>query len=184
MRERLDEVDPRHLRRVLLEDARGPAARQGAGETDRARGSFPMAVDGTGHHSSRSVKCKDRRVKNHRDGTGTRHHPTPGAAIIHPDLKEVPPPGSEPILKDDGASRNDRERNASKRPVGDLRREHPHMKAIVVEDGLALNGPRAGTLMESGFRFMLGAKPRGGAASFRSAGSSPATRGRHGFGAT
>ena len=63
----LDEVDPRHLRRVLLEDARGPAARQGAGETDRARGSFPMAVDGTGHHSSRSVKCKDRRVKNHRD---------------------------------------------------------------------------------------------------------------------
>ncbi|MCY4316103.1 MAG: hypothetical protein OXC66_08305 [Roseovarius sp.] len=36
------------------------------------------------------------------------------------------------------------------------------MKAIVVEDGLASNGPRAGTLMESGFRFMLGAKPRGG----------------------
>ena len=82
-----------------------------------------------------------------------------GAAIIHPDLKEVPPLVPEPIRKDDGATKNDCERNASKRPVGDIRREHPHMKAIIVEDGLASNGPHIGTLIENDFRFILGAKP-------------------------
>ena len=76
-----------------------------------------MAVDGTGHHSSRKVKCKDRRAGNHRDGTKTYCHRTLGAANVHPDLKEVPPPGPEPIRNDDGAERNDRERNASKRPI-------------------------------------------------------------------
>ena len=76
-----------------------------------------MAVDGTGHHSSRKIKCKNCRVKNHRDGTRTRHHRTLGAAIVHPDLKEVPPLAPEPIRNDDGAERNDRERNASKRLV-------------------------------------------------------------------
>ena len=33
------------------------------------------------------------------------------------------------------------------------------MKAIIVEDDLASNGPRAGALMENDFRFMPGAKP-------------------------
>ena len=54
-----------------------------------------MAVDGTGHHSSGSVKCRNRRVKHQRDGTRTCHHRTFGAAIIHPDLKKVPPPDDE-----------------------------------------------------------------------------------------
>ena len=74
-------------------------------------------MDGTGHHSSKKIKCKNCCVKNHRDGTRTYCHRTLGAAIVHPDLKEVPPPGPEPIRNDDGAERNDRERNASKRPV-------------------------------------------------------------------
>ncbi|MCY4209113.1 MAG: hypothetical protein OXD29_14360, partial [Roseovarius sp.] len=41
------------------------ALRRGTGKPDRARRSFPMAVDGTGHHSSKTVKCKSRRVRNH-----------------------------------------------------------------------------------------------------------------------
>ena len=101
---------------VLHRASRGPAAGRGSGQLARAR-PFPMAVDGTGHHSSRKVKCKDRRAGNHRDGTKTYCHRTLGAAIVHPDLKEVPPPGPEPIRNDDGAERNDRERNASRRPV-------------------------------------------------------------------
>ena len=144
---------------VLLEDARGLAARRGIGEMDRAR--RPPSHCGGRHRTPfpETVKCKDRRVKNHQDGTKTCHHQMLGAAIIHPDLREVLPLAPEPIPRDDGATKNDCERNASKRPVSDLRREHPHMKAIVVEDGLASSGPRAETLMENGFRFILGAKP-------------------------
>ena len=57
--------------------------------------------------------------------------------------RDLPPPGPEPIRRDDGSAKNDCERNASKRPVGDLRREHPQMKAIVVEDGLWRRTARA-----------------------------------------
>ena len=119
-----------------------------------------MAVDGTGHHTSRSVKCKNCRVRNHRDGTGTCHHQMLGAAIVHPDLKEVLPLAPEPIRNDDGAAKNDCERNASRCLVSDLRREHPHMKAVIVEDSLASNGPHIGALMENDFRFMRGARPK------------------------
>ena len=44
--------------------------------------------------------------------------------------------------------------------ISDLRREHPHMKATVVEDSLASNGPHVKALMENDFRFTHGAKPK------------------------
>jgi len=51
------------------------------------------------------------------------------------------------------------ERNAAKRLLSDLRREHAHIKAVIVEDGPASNGPRIRHLRDKGFRFILGAKP-------------------------
>ena len=54
---------------------------------------------------------------------------------------------------------NDCERTATKRLLDDLLREHPHMKADIVEDPLAPNGPHVTLLKEQGFRFILGAKP-------------------------
>ena len=36
-----------------------------------------------------------------------------------------------------GTTKNDCERNAAKRLLDDLRREHPHMKAVIVEGRLA-----------------------------------------------
>ena len=62
-----------------------------------------------------------------------------------------------PILKKDGARKNDCERNAATRLLEDVRREHPHLKLIVVEDGLASNGPHL--LKGLDLRFILGAKP-------------------------
>ena len=47
----------------------------------------------------------------------------------------------EPIIKGDGMTKNDCERNASKRLLKDLRREHPHLKILIVEDALASNYP-------------------------------------------
>jgi len=64
----------------------------------------------------------------------------------------------EPILKQDGAKKNDCERNAAKRFLTELRREHPHLKLIVIEDGLASNGPHIKQLNSLNLRFILGAK--------------------------
>ena len=69
--------------------------------------------------------------------------------------KEVFPFAPEPILKKDGARKNDCERNAATRLLEDVRREHPHLK--LVEDGLASNGPHL--LKGLDLRFILGAKP-------------------------
>ena len=61
-------------------------------------------------------------------------------------------------MKSDGRKRNDCERNAAKRLLTELRREPPHL-ALVVEDGLASNGPHIRLLKELDMRFVLGAKP-------------------------
>lgn len=45
-----------------------------------------------------------------------------------------------------------------KRLLSDLRRAHPHLKLIVVEDGLASNGPHIRHLQALDLRFILGAK--------------------------
>ena len=67
-----------------------------------------------------------------------------GAAMIHPEHEEVLPLAPEPILKEDGALTKVRTAEVAmpqSDPVDDLRREHPHLKAIIVEDALASNGP-------------------------------------------
>lgn len=89
----------------------------------------------------------------------TYQHQMLGAVIVHPDLKEVIPLAPEPIQKQDGATKNDCERNAAKRLLPKIRRQHPHLKFIVIEDGLASNGPHVRDLIDNGMHFILGVKP-------------------------
>ena len=159
MRERLDEVDPRDLRRCFTRIHSALQRGKVLEDWSVLDGHLLISVDGTGHHSSHKVSCKNCCVKNHRDGSKTYYHQALGAAVVHPDHAEVLPLAPEPIRKEDGARKNDCERNAAKRLLNDLRREHPHMKAIIVEDALASNGPHIKLLKEKDFRFILGAKP-------------------------
>ena len=89
----------------------------------------------------------------------TYYHNMFCAAVVHPDKKLVLPLAPEPIMKTDGATKNDCERNASKRLYVDARREHPHLKFIVVEDSLASNVPHLTTLQDLNMRYIIGAKP-------------------------
>ena len=125
-----------------------------------------VSVDGTGLFSSKTVHCEQCNVKQHKNGSRTYCHQMLGAAVVHPTIREVVPLAPEPILKGDGHSKNDCERNASKRLLRDFRREHPHLKTIIVEDGLASNGPHIELLRELGLSFILGAKPGGHGALF------------------
>jgi len=81
-----------------------------------------------------------------------------GAAIIHPDMRAVIPLMPEPIVKQDGTSKNDCERNAAKRFVAKLRHDHPHLKFIVTEDSLSSNAPHIETLQAHGLHYILGVK--------------------------
>jgi hypothetical protein len=79
--------------------------------------------------------------------------------ITHPETKEVIPLAIEPIVKQDGESKNDCERNATSRLLRRVRKLHPKLKLIVVEDGLASNAPHIADLKAAKVRFLLGAKP-------------------------
>lgn len=49
--------------------------------------------------------------------------------------------GFEPIVKEDGAEKNDCERNASKRWLKEFRKQHPQLPTVIVADGLFANDP-------------------------------------------
>ena len=90
----------------------------------------------------------------------TYQHQMLGAAIVHPDHKEVIPLAPEPIQKQDGSTKNDCERNAAKRLLRKIRQEHPRLKLLVIEDALASNAPHIRDLLELNMHFLLGVKPR------------------------
>jgi hypothetical protein len=81
-----------------------------------------------------------------------------GAVLVHPDYKEVIPLPPEPILQQDGNNKNDCEQNASKRILNHIRREHPHLKLIIVEDALSATGPHIRDLQRHKMKFIIGCK--------------------------
>ena len=82
-----------------------------------------------------------------------------GVAMVHPDQRVVIPFAPEAIVQQDGQTKNDCERNASKRLLEKIRREHPQLNLTIVEDGLASNAPHIRLLKQLKFHFILGAKP-------------------------
>lgn len=159
LRERLDKVSARQLRRPFKQIL---ACLQRGGALESYRyldGHYIVSVDGTGQFSSQKVHCKNCCEKHHRNGDITYYHQMLGAAIVHPEHKVVIPLAPEPIVKGDGETKNDCERNASKRLLRDLRREHPHLKVLIVEDGLASNYPHLSLLDSLEMDYIIGVKP-------------------------
>ncbi len=158
MREILDPVSPESLRpvfkSVLRQLQRGKALEPMAFLDNH----YLLALDGTGYFSSPTIHCASCLHKVHRNGAVTYYHQMLGAAIIHPDVRAVIPLMPEAIVKQDGTTKNDCERNAAKRFVAKLRQDHPHLKFIVTEDSLSSNAPHIETLQAYDLRYILGVK--------------------------
>ena len=121
---------------------------------------YLLSVDGTQYFSSKKIHCPSCLVKtNAKTGEVTYSHQLLAAAIVHPDCAEVLPVCPEPIHKHDGETKNDCERNAAKRFLAQFRRQHPHLRVIVTEDGLSSNAPHIRELLRHDMHFILGAKP-------------------------
>ena len=161
MRERLDEVDPRKLRNVFTTIFAIAQRDKVLENYQYLEGHYLLLNDGTGVFESDCIHCQNCCVKKHQDGRISYYHQVLGAVIAHPDRSEVIPLCPEPILKKDGAKKNDCERNASKRLLEDFRREHPHLKVILCEDALAANGPHLELLKKLNIRFIINVKPDG-----------------------
>ena len=160
MREILDPLEPDRLRPVFGDVFRQLQRGKALEPYVFHDGCYLLALDGTGCFSSTKVHCDScMEKKNKQTGEVTYQHQMLGAVIVHPDHKEVIPLAPEPIQKQDGSTKNDCERNAAKRLLRKIRQEHPRLKLLVVEDGLASNAPHLRDLIALRMHFLLGVKP-------------------------
>jgi hypothetical protein len=123
---------------------------------------FLISLDGSGFFSSASVHCACCCEKVTNRGTDkeetTYHHQMLVGSIVSPNMKQVLPIGFEPIVKADGAKKNDCERNCAKRWIEHFRQEHPQLPTIIVADGLYSNAPFIRILQEKRCSFVIVAK--------------------------
>ena len=155
MRERLDVLDPK-LCRQAFRSLFSLLQRGKILDNFRFFGDYHLiSIDGTGVFFSDSVHCDNCNVIEHRDGSVTYNHQILAAALVNPDQKVVYPFAPEPIMKTDGSEKNDCERNAFKRWSVDFRREHPHLKSIILADALSSNEPFIRILRENRLNFIL-----------------------------
>src|SRR2546425_2012352 len=131
MREMLDPISPASLRPLFKGVFRHLQRGKALEEMVFFKGCYLLALDGTGYFSSKKIHGQSCLEKHHRDGSTTYAHQMLGAALIHPDRREVIPLMPEPIVKQDGTEKNDGERHAAKRFITTLRQDHPPLPFII-----------------------------------------------------
>jgi len=159
MRTTLDEVEPSAVKSTFKDVFRELQRGKVLEKFVFMEGCYLLSLDGTGYFSSKKIHCDSCLEKvDKKTGEVTYYHQMLGAAIVHPDLKEVIPLAPEPIIKQDGETKNDCERNAAKRFFEQLRRDHPHLQLIVTEDALSSNAPHIRELEKHNLHYILGVK--------------------------
>ena len=119
---------------------------------------YLVAIDGSGYFCSDHIKCYHCMVRR-TGGKEQYYHQVVAAVLVHPITKQVIPLAVEPIMRSDGKAKNDCERNATGRLLQRLRKQHPKLNMLVIEDGLASNAPHIADLERNKMHYLLGAKP-------------------------
>ncbi|MGB3217695.1 MAG: transposase [Anaerolineae bacterium] len=159
MRTILDEVDPEDMRPLYKDVFRQLQRGKVMEKMVFIEDSYQLTLDGTGYFASKAVHCPScLEKKSSKTGEIRYAHQLLGGAIVHPDYAEVVPFAPEAIIKQDGKTKNDCERNAAKRFLEKLRQDHPHLSLIVIEDGLSSNAPHISELRKYGLHYILGVK--------------------------
>ena len=159
MRDILDPIDPTDLRPGFRDIFRRLQRGKVLERFVYRDGHYLLSLDGTTYFSSSKIHCSACLEKHHRNGNVTYSHQLLGATLVHPDLKEVIPLAPEPIIQQDGHTKNDCERNATRRWLKRFRQEHPHLPVIVVEDALSANAPHLRDLRAARAHYIIGVKP-------------------------
>jgi hypothetical protein len=159
MRGILDPVDPQLLRPLFRTCFERLAEAGVIREYEYRDKNVIVSADGVEHFSSTKVHCPNCTTRQHRNGETSYHHAGLAAVIVHPEQKEVIPLDFEPILNQDGAQKNDCERNAAKRLCESLHERYPDLKIILVEDALYANGPHIRQITGYDWSYIINVKP-------------------------
>lgn len=158
MRTIVDGVSPDSLK-PLFKDIIGQLRQGQVLAQLKFRGHYLVTLDGSEHFCSNKIHCPScLERKSGKTGEVRYVHQSLVGAIVHPDFKEVIPLVPEPIIKQDGTTKNDCERNAAKRFMAQLRQDYPDWPFIITEDGLSANAPHVQELKKHNLRYILGVK--------------------------
>jgi len=158
MRTTLDPVSIKNLRHpfksVFTQLQRGKVLEQ----MTWLGGHHLLALDGTGIYTSEKMGSDYCPMKRKRSGKTEYYQQMFAGAFVHPARSEVIPTCPEMIIRQDGSTKNDCERNAAKRFFGKLREDHPHLPHIITEDALSSNAPHIREAEKFNLHYILGVK--------------------------
>jgi ribosomal protein S26 len=119
------------------------------------KGNLLVALDATGHYSSRKIHCKNCSKKHHQDGSITYGHSVITPVVVHPDIKKAISLRPEFIIPQDGHKKQDCENAAAKRF---LKAEGPTLKKLqttILGDDLYCHQPFCELVLKEGLDFIL-----------------------------
>ena len=118
-----------------------------------------IALDGTEHFCSRKIKCRQCSTRRRSDGGTEYFHAFLGASMVAPGHKQVLPLPPEFIAPQDGAEKQDCERNAAKRWLTRHGAAVAHLRPIYLGDDLFACQPIVAAIHDAGGSFILTCKP-------------------------
>ena len=118
-----------------------------------------IALDGTEHFCSRKIKCRQCSTRLRADGGTEYFHVFLGASMVAPGHKRVLPLPPEFIAPQDGAVKQDCERNAAKRWLARHSTTLAHLRPIYLGDDLFACQPIVAAIQAAGGSFILTCKP-------------------------
>jgi hypothetical protein len=118
-----------------------------------------IALDGTEHFCSRKIKCRQCSTRLRADGGTEYFHAFLGASMVPPGHKRVLPLPPEFIAPQDGAVKQDCERNAAKRWLARHSTTLAHLRPVFLGDDLFACQPIVAAIQAAGGSFILTCKP-------------------------
>ena len=120
---------------------------------------YLITIDGSDYFTSESINCEKCLYAKTKEGNRRYYHQILQATLVHPDMRQVIPLAPEFIRNKDGHKKQDCERNAAKRLVYRIKKDHPHLSIIIGGDSLYSNQPFITDLQQCKFSYILVAKP-------------------------
>ena len=143
--------DPLFFKTIATEGVLDPFRRLG--------GRVLIALDGTECFCSRKIHCPRCSTRKRSDGGTEYFHAFLGASIVAPGHQQVLPLPPEFIAPQDGAEKQDCERNAAKRWLARHGSAVAHLRPVFLGDDLFACQPNAIAVQQAGGNFIFTCKP-------------------------
>jgi len=159
IRQVLDLVPPSALQPCFDAVLAELQAENGLSAFQRLDGRTLIALDGTEYFCSQKIQCDQCLTRKRSNGTTEHYHAMLAATIVAPGHKMVFTLMPEFIVKQDGAEKQDCERNAAKRWLATHGERFRPLRPVYLGDALFACQPICEAVLKTGSDFLFTAKP-------------------------